>query len=256
MEKTTKVLTLDVTPEILSRMPPEERAWFFTVGHIANELAILRKLILISDNTNGVSNIEVSAQVIQTLLFIKIFSLKAVAGFEFLQKCSSQPGFLKYAKGQGSEITKHLRKLRKYFKGESRLEFVRNKFGAHYDTDHINFQDLAERDGDLKLFVAEQQGNTVYYAAEEILFTGLQMKGDSTDDQGSVIGKLIDDIHEVASLVLDCAQDMMIVVGSLYANDSWKASGPANSGVTSIPMADARNIKLPYFIDFEVLLKG
>ena len=60
-----KVYKFPITPEMLARIPIEERVFFLGIGHAANELAILRKLIILADRHRGSDDIERGAQVVQ-----------------------------------------------------------------------------------------------------------------------------------------------------------------------------------------------
>lgn len=219
---------------------------------MANELNILRKLVLVSDRSHGSSEIEKHAQGTQSLLLIKLFALKSCAGYEFVKKQAKRPFMRKYLRDPDSGLSGPIVELDRYFKGDNLLTYMRNKFVAHYDDKVI--KDLVANLSDQPhyLYVATQQGHSLYFAAEEKMFEALATQAASGEEIGDVMGRLIDDVGRVADLLTDCAQGAMIMIGKRYAKSAWK---PAKITSEQVTLVDAENVTLPFFIDFEPLLK-
>lgn len=249
MRKLT-IFRFQVTPKILARAPLEERVLFLTLGHIANELNILRKLVLMSNDEIARSGVEIErhAQGAQTLMLIKLFALKACAGNEFLKKQTKHAFMREYARDPEAAVTEPIRKLSRYFNGESLLEWVRNKLAAHYDVEQIRGQAAGPAARTFDLHVASEQGNSLYFAAEEMIFTALSAKAAATEGREDVMRRLIDDVDNVAGLLTDCAQGALIVFGKRYAKSAWK---PEKLATEEVPLTDARDVRIPFFVDFK-----
>jgi len=248
---TATVHTLKLTPKLLKKIPLEERVCFLTLGHMANELNILRKLVLINSGAHVSNKIERDGQATQSLLLIKLFALKSCAGYEFVRKQTKQPCMKKYVRDPDSDLNSNIRNLNRYFGGKNLLQYMRNKFTAHYDSDEIKglAKDLSSQT--YPLYLTEQQGNSLYFAAEELMFKALEAQAADGEEVNNVMGRLIDDVNEVAALLVDFSQGVMIVIGKRYAQSAWK---PANTTSEQIALVDAKNVTLPYFINFESLL--
>lgn len=249
---TVTVHSFELSPKISKRIPLDERVCFLTLGHMANELSILRKLVLVSDRSHGLSEIERHAQATQSLMLIKLFALKSCAGYEFVKKQANRSFMKSYLRDPDSGMRNIIAELDRYFDGDCLLKFMRNKFAAHYDEKVI--KSLVENSSDQPhyLYVAEQQGHTLYFAAEEKMFEALETQAESDEGIGSVMGRLIDDVDMVAGLLTECAQGYMIVVGKRYAKSAWK---PANISSEEVVLVPAEDVTLPFFIDFEPILK-
>lgn len=249
---TVTVHKFELSPKLYKRIPLDERVCFLTLGHISNELSILRKLVLISDRSHGSSEIEKHAQATQSLLLIKLFALKSCAGYEFVKKQTRRPFMKKYLRDPDSGLSGPILKLNQYFKGDNLLKYMRNKFVAHYDDKVI--EDLVANSSDQihHLYVANQQGLSLYFAAEEKMFEALATQVASGEEIKDVMGRLIDDVNRVAGLLTDCAQGVMIVIGKRYAKSAWK---PAKITSEKVALVNAETVTLPFFIDFAPLLK-
>lgn len=211
---TVTVHMFELSPKLLKRIPLDERACFLTLGHMANELSILRKLVLASDRSHGSSEIEKHAQATQSLLLIKLFALKSCAGYEFVKRQKNKSFIREYRRDPDSGLSGAILELDRYFDGQSLLEFMRNKFVAHYDQKVIKSL-AADLSGQTHYFyVANQQGHSLYFAAEEKMFEALTTRAVSGEGTKDVMGRLIDDVDSVADLLTDCAQGVMIVIGS------------------------------------------
>jgi len=241
------VYPIEVQRAILEAMPIAERRLFLTAGHIANELVILRKLILLSNNTPAESEIEYHAQACQSLTLVKLFALKACAGWEFLQGMRYQPFVQDYQTDADANLAPCLSRLGAYFSNNRNLlTYIRNKFAGHYDHEEINRVLNEIPDRTFHFYITEQSGNSLYYASEEILFNVLATQAQPNEDLRAIFNRLIDEVDEVAAAITDFAQGVMIVVAKKYFPDGRPSAAHVHD-VTAIP---SRNVPLPFFVDF------
>lgn len=246
-----QVRKFPLSPELIERVPLDERTFFLMLAHITNELNILRKIILISDVYRPSNKIEREAQAIQSLLLIKLFALKACAAFEFISKQAKQSFTKYYGQDSDSGFSNALKKLKRYFDGNSLLEYVRNKFGAHYDVNEVKEFAKKPINQTRYFYLTEQQGNSVYLAAEEMVFEFLISRANKGEDVKDVMGRLIDDVHRVVSLITDLAQGVFIVIGNRYAKTDWVIE---KLEAEDVRLTDIRDVKLPFFVDFAPML--
>ncbi len=125
---TSNVWRLAVTPELLARIPADEKVFFLVLGHMANELNTLQKLVILASNHSGRTQIEKDAQATQSLVLVKLLSLKACAGYEFIRKNVGRPFWREYVQDPEAGLADLDRQMKSYFRGNGLLRFVRNKF--------------------------------------------------------------------------------------------------------------------------------
>ena len=251
--RTKKVLsattywTLEIPPKAWASMPAAERAFFVAVGHIANELNTLRKLILISEDTEKPSVIQERAQLSQTMLLVRLFCMKSYAGYEFLRSISSSDYFEEYLLDADGSMREPFDKLMEYFSEPNAIKYVRNKFGAHYDNKIINKAIKLPVNHTGEIYACEQQGNSIYYASEEIIIAAMLRQRSPFDGVGSAMEALLDDVNDIAVLITDVAHGAMIVVSKRYMGDFWKTN---TYNAKKIDLPHVSTSSAPYLTDF------
>lgn len=242
--------TLEVTPDLWKNIPVEERTFFIAIGHIANEINTLQKLILGSDLTNKPTVIEGRAQLSQTMLLIRLFCLKAYSGFEYIRSIGEEKFFRPYRNDRDADILTSLNLLRDYFSKPNPIKYIRNKFVAHYDTETLKevANQLTQHTGEI--YSCEQQGNSIYYMSEELIFAAMLRQKPPFDKIGAALETLLDDVNSVARLLTDFAHGTMIVISKLYAGDLWSIKASASERV-SLP--NFTSINIPCLVDFSAL---
>lgn len=240
-----EIFKLEITPELYKKIPLEERVLFLTVGHFTNEIYALRKLICIASNTEESSEIGKHGVIMQQVMFVKALITKACEAYKFLKGEEEKKYFKSLKEDNEINVESHINNLRKYFESDySRLRWLRNKLGAHYDADII--KKVAE--GDLSdthhLYLSEQQGNSLYFLSEEVLFKAISK--DQVPEEA--FPQLVDDVDEIAGWITDCAQDVMIYIGKRYAEAKWNLE--SDEGGEHIDIKSVNELSLPFFIDF------
>ena len=71
-----KVTTLMIPKSTLAAIPDAERSLFFMLGHIANELSCLRRLLIIAIHYKWPEPVRASIHVSQALLLAKMLAGK------------------------------------------------------------------------------------------------------------------------------------------------------------------------------------
>ncbi len=245
-----EIRKLEVKDDLYKNIPDDEKLVFVMMGHIANELNVLRKLVLMNSFYVTDSTIEKAGNGIQSLVLIKIFVAKVFEARGFMQKHGMVLN--RMAIDKDSEISQGMKKLNQYFGKKNLIEYVRNKFGAHYDSEtvmqHIQNVHIGDHNG--VIYLTPHQGLILYHFQEQMVFGALNKSHDE-DEINLTFGALINEVGDVADWIGSCAQGVMIYIGKRYANGKWEK--PAiHENVNPKPHTDAT---IPYLVDFTGAVK-
>lgn len=232
----------------IDSIPNPEKRLLFGMGHVANELAILQKLILVSSNENDQDEIQRDARLAQYLFFLELFAQKAVEAWKFLLKHTGEVWFSDYMNDPDGRIASPFQSLDDYFKNPNLLKKVRNKLSAHYDVDAIN-RGIASMNwaAEHQIYMSEHSGNSLYYAAEEVFLEVLSRLGKSGATTQETLNSLADDAIKVASLTIDCVQGIMIVVTKKYFGGKSIADASQSEDIETVELD---SLSIPFFIHF------
>ncbi|HBL23361.1 MAG TPA: hypothetical protein DDZ40_04515 [Deltaproteobacteria bacterium] len=152
-------------------LPEKERILFVQIGHLANELTVLTKLLIFAHTD---SNLEVvrRAYTMQASVIARICIGKLFEGWRLLENSLFATSLSKKYEGKlpkvGAEI---LENLKKYFGKKNLIPEIRNKFSFHNPSSEIinNLLFSIPKEAELHLYLGTQHANSNYYLSEEII---------------------------------------------------------------------------------------
>ena len=227
--------TFDIIPE-------NERIFIVQLSLFVNEITMLHKLIVFSNNYKG-SETAVKAQNVQSFFLIKLLAGKLYEGWQILQKNYFRSKLSKQYDDQLSlEGKESIEYIKTYFNKQNLISLIRNKYSFHYDYEHIKeeLSSIPEDEG-LDLYLASEFGNSLYYMAHVVSSYALFNEVDSTDDR-KALDKIFKDVLEMASKFLTFAE---VVLGKIW--EKYQISVSVGK-VTLRGVPDINSIGLPYFI--------
>jgi hypothetical protein len=239
--------TMPVTGRHLERLNTSERALMLGMWHATNELNALQKMILLANNLDVSGPIEEAGRSLNSWMLIKIFATKAFEAWEFFKSAQSFTDFRQtyLADSDAGKLVEAKDWLGKYFGRKNLLETVRNKAGAHYDYDFVLAASDQIADLDSFVLLTEHQGNSLYWAAEEVMAQGFKRAAKADGDLRSVVDQIVGEVIEVATRLDDLAQCIgIIAVKKAYASEGEtfpRTQVAARRGASS---------DIPYFVDF------
>ena len=134
--KTMRLTRAEFSVEDFRFLDEDLKIFLVQLGHLLNEINILRKCVLIcSEKSERPDGVEKSAQVIQALFFIRMLAGKLYEGWGMVKRSYFNACLSKqYESGLSPEATRALDKLKQYFnKKSSVVKELRQKFAFHYD---------------------------------------------------------------------------------------------------------------------------
>jgi hypothetical protein len=154
----------------LDPLSDEARRFLFLACHIADELAILQKILIGCMQTATVSDLGAKAYSTQNLVVAKLIAGKLSEARQALNDYYFSGPSRDFGDALPDEAKTALEQIKVYFRGRNLITSVRNEAAFHYGGDGI-LPALASVPADhgLLLFVGEHSGNSLYYAAEEVV---------------------------------------------------------------------------------------
>jgi hypothetical protein len=234
----------------LRAIPDDERVLLIGTLLAANEINGLRKLVLLANRTKARSDVEKAARTFHEMMILRIFATKVYEGYNFIKKASQFPAFgTNYVRNanlpdQAMALQEAKTKLGKYFGRTNILNSLRNGLGAHYDLRslHLDPSDIEEIDS--FIFIGSQGGNSLYFVAEEI--AARRLARDVGRPLKEAVGRLIDEIHEMAVAFMEVAMCVSIICLSRHIGREHVA----NSASAIVSLRKASFAELPFFVDF------
>lgn len=234
----------------LRAIPEDERTLLVGTLLATNEINGLRKLVLLANRTNARNEVERAARTFHELMLLRMFATKVYEAYNFFKKASKFKTFgsdyihSANLPDQGSALKEAKDKLGGYFGDTNMLNRLRNGLGAHYDMRslHLDPSDIDEIDS--FIFIADQGGNSLYFVSEEI--AAKRLARDANLPLKEVIGKLIDDINEMAVAFVDLAMCVSIICLSRHVGSAHMQGSPS----TTVSLTKASDAELPFFVDF------
>ena len=174
----TEVYQVNLTKEKLAAMPVRERRLLLLLGHAANEINVLQKLILMAGQATPELEFVDHVQAGQVFVLMRTLIGKLHEAWELFVKRfqSDHQMSAKYLPKLNTEATIALDGLKKHFRKRSPLTLIRKWFSFHYsdekDLVERSFQDIPA-DNSWRFYLSNILGNCFYYASELVVAGGV-----------------------------------------------------------------------------------
>jgi len=239
--------------DALLNVPSNERALFLALGHLADEITALNKLLLWANEFDGRNEAEGDGKLTLVLLIIRLLAGKLKEAWELLRK-----GFYgsrlsrEYEPSIADQGKDALSNIKKYFGATNLLSKIRDTYSFHYSLAEIDasFPKIPES---LHLYL-EKGGtsNNLYYFAELAAAHAMLEHAKTADDP---IGytRLYEEVNRVAGWVAVAADSLMAHFISRHGQGIWEKTAEE---VVFDTLPNLLSIKLPWFTDPEEAYKG
>jgi len=130
-----KTIRVGVPKDAYDTLPEQEKVFVFQISHFMNEIWILQKTILVSqEGIDDLSEPEFGARISQSFFFIKLLAGKLWEAWLVTSKnyLSLKPPYVLEPAAEDA-----LTKLKKYFGKENIACYIRNKHAFHTDSETI-----------------------------------------------------------------------------------------------------------------------
>ncbi len=238
-----KIVKLKITKADWDKIPSEEQLFYIYIGHLRNEITILRKLFYLTLNNSDDGDILSIVYYSQKLVLIKILFGKFEEGWKFLTK-----GKYKIANKILNDLNQKSKNsydwLEIYFTDVNKTlaHKIRHNFAFHYNTFHTENQIPKIKDDDIyQVFVAEKSINFFSAFSEEILWRSLRDIIAENDNE-EAIKQIRDEIENLADHFSEFCDGCLMYMFEKYSS---------KPEIEEISISDFKSFKehqIPFFL--------
>jgi hypothetical protein len=253
----TEVYQVDLTKEKLAAMPADERQLLLLLGHAANEINVLQKLILMALQPTPELKFVDHVQAGQVFVLMRTLIGKLHEAWElFVKRFQSAPQIsAKYLPKLNTEATTALDGLKKHFGKQSPLTRIRNGFSFHYhdkeDLVEKSFHDVPDDDS-WHFYLSNITGNCFYYASELVVEAAVIKLANPAPNSAEpyreqserAFGELCKLIIGVSGQIMTLFRQCMVGIVSENISDTEMSDPVEIVGAPSLG-----SIQIPFFID-------
>jgi hypothetical protein len=231
----------------LQQLSPEERRLFLSLGHIANEIKALQKLLVWSSDFSSEHEAIVHGRISFSLMLLKILAGKLSEAHQVVKKNFYHPQVSRSYEPKLSEKGKEaLVQIKRYFGGANIVNTVRNTHAFHYSPESIDAALDHGEPEELVLYMEDSgNANNLFYFSEVLAGKSLFRTLGSNDDLGAFRG-LIQETLSIAGLVNDFAEAFMLEFLSRHRDTIWEGTGQPVSFEDLVPFF---SVRLNWFTD-------
>jgi len=208
---------ITVSKKQLSLFPEKERVLFIQIGHLANELTTLTKLLIYAHADSNVDVIKkaytMQASVIARICIGKIFEgWRLLEGSLFASSLSK-----KYEPKLSRAGSEALKNLKGYFGKKNLISEIRNRFSFHNPSfrDIKNLFDSILEEAELHLYLGTQHANSNYYLSEEIISRAMLNCVDS-NSLPQAMDRMHKELSEVSGWLVEFCGHCMVALSEEY----------------------------------------
>lgn len=240
-----RVAVVQMPKTSLDRISHEERQFFLLCGHVANEINVLNKLFYWASNFDESEEIITRAHMAQSLVIGKLLTGKLWEAWKIIQQRFVRSNLSDdYRPSLEDEAQTALKNLERYFANKDNVvRKVRNWFAFHYDWRKIaaGYNDDL-KDDDLYFYIGENHANSMYYASEVVVNTGM-LESLVPGNRQRAFDLLVSDTTAVAGWLLSFINGCMVV-----GMDRHFDGLPPFKEVTIKGAPDMDDVRIPYFV--------
>jgi len=242
-----KVYEIPISKQQLDSIPADARLFFIQLGHLANELSTLNRLLLFVSNTTGTTELERRARNSQALLLVRLCSGKLFEGWQMFQrdyfgsKLSKEYDRLLDESGKNS-----LTEIKQYFSKNNLIKDIRDNFAFHYSSDDLKIQLQHTKDtGTLYVYLGYAHGNSFYSFADVLVGSAMLSKVQGADPQQAMDALFADPIKAI-KWFLDFIGSCMIILAEKYLGTTLDTLGTNTIEVPNTKKWE--DVQVPFFL--------
>ena len=237
-----------VSKRQLSLFPEKERVLFIQMGHLANELTTLTKLLIYVDTSSNVDVIK-KANTMQGSVIARICIGKIFEGWRLLQGNFFETALSKKYEAKLSKAgSKALQNLKAYFGKRNLISKIRNKFSFHNPSFSV-IKDLLgsiPEEAELHLYLGTQHANSNYYLSEEIVSRAMLNYVES-NGLPQAMDRMYKELSEVGGWLVEFCGHCMVALSEEYWGQCKQDLIVEKINVKS--QGNIREFTIPFFVE-------
>lgn len=229
-------------------MPPVERDFLIMCGHISNEILILGKTIMASQNF-PTEKIALRIALAQSVFFARLLAGKLYEAWGALDaRYFSTQLSKKYDGVMEKDAEIALEGLRKYFgKSTNAIKLIRNSYSSHYTKEDLQrgLDAISEPD-ELSMYLSQCNVNSFYYMSD-IILNRVMFDKFYRSDLSTAFNKMYKEIVQVQGWMIEFMSHAIMTVSEKYIDISEGRVMKGENNYSSCPKPD--DLRMPIFID-------
>jgi hypothetical protein len=237
-----------ITKQQLSLFPEKERVLFIQIGHLANELTTLTKLLIYAHTDSSIDAVR-KAYTMQASVIARICIGKVFEGWRLLEtNLFASSLSQKYEAKLSTEGSESLQKLKRYFGKKNLISEIRNRFSFH----NPSFEDVRgllvsiPEEAELHMYLGTQQANSNYYLSEEIISRAMLNYVES-DSLHEAMDRMHKELSEVSGWLVEFCGHCMVALSEEYWGQSKQDLSVEEINVES--QGNIREFTIPFFVE-------
>jgi hypothetical protein len=240
------IFEFKVSKQSLAKIPAEERAFLFFLGHAINEISVLSKITYMSGNIvpEGHTLVE-HVHVGQTLILLRILTGKIHEAWDRLRASPVRNIFRDDLSPDEKDAEKALNKA---MDGNKFILAIRN-VSFHYPKDSARLDDAfnALSEGEPWLFyLSDKVGNSFHYASELVMqwlmVDAVRDAGVAENDVWKRADDLFKTVTSISRQLVEVLMAYLIKIVERYLGDAYAAP------ILQLDAPELARLWLPYFI--------
>lgn len=208
-----KVIDVQLDQSKLLLLPEDERTLYFSLGHAANEINALAKLLYWAANGLARNEAERRGREALELLFIRLLAGKLNESWVLLKHKYFGVGLSKKYASKLDDVTKEVfQKLRKYFGSENACNKIRNQFAFHYSPDEVAVT-LPTMTDELHVYLQRDAAPNNLFAFSEALLTQALLTLLKSLGNYDSLDKLVGELFNVGVWFAQVTDALMFAIG-------------------------------------------
>lgn len=237
-----------VSKKHLSLLPEKERVLFIQIGHLANELTTLTKLLIYA-YADSDSDVIRKAYTMQASVIARICIGKIFEGWRLLEGSLFASSLSKKYEGKLSRAgSEALQNLKRYFGKKNLISEIRNRFSFH-NPSFVDIKDLLgsiPEEAELHLYLGTQHANSNYYLSEEIISRAM-LSYVGSDNLQQAMDRMHKELSEVSGWLVEFCGHCMVAI----ADEHWRQC-KQDLIVEEINVKSQGNVRefiIPFFVE-------
>ena len=242
-----KVYEIPISRQQLDSIPADERLFFIQIGHLANELSTLNRLLLFASRTSGTTELERWARNSQALLLVRLCSGKLFEGWQMLQRDYFGSKLSKeYDRFLDESGKNSLTEIKRYFSKNNLIKDIRDNFAFHYPSDDLQNQlQRTENTGTLYIYLGYAHGNSFYSFADVLVGSAMLSKVQGADPEQAMDALFAEPINAI-KWFLGFIGSCMIILVERYLGATLDALG---ANTVEVPNTKKwEDVQVPFFL--------
>jgi hypothetical protein len=248
MGKSMIIHKVTISKEQLSLFPEKERVLFIQIGHLANELTTLTKLLIYAHTDSKIDAIR-KAYTMQASVISRICVGKVFEGWRLFESSLFASGLSKKYEAKlspaGSET---LKRLKKYFGKKNLISEIRNRFSFH----NPSFEDVRDlltsipEEAELSMYLGTQVANSNYYLSEEIISRAM-LACVASDSLEQAMDKMHKELSEVSGWLVEFCGQCMVALSEEHWRQCKQDLLLEEINIQS--QGNVREFTIPFFVE-------